>query len=618
MKHLRSIIKQLLKSSQLLSLVIQLSWKAAPLLISALLILIVLQAALPVAELQLAKIVVDRVAQELGVAGSAAPAPEGPPLVVWIIVTAVILVLGQTVQPFVTTLQMLAADRVTGYVTSELIRVANTWQGLLRFEDPSFADDLERARTRAASGGLNLMREATYGGISLLTAVYLIWALLGLHVLAPFLILLFSLPLMFTQWNYMRATGNHLYIQTPESRRLQYWRQTVLTPEPAKDVRLYDLVPLFRRRYDESFERSIGTLDRLRYRLTLRVMAASAISVVAVAAVYIYTIWTIVMDGSPVGDLVLYGGAATMLQAQVLSLGNSLGVLPSDFDFIPSIHRVLKAPPDLPTAVHTTPVPRRINQGIRFENVHFAYPGTTEPVLCGVSLSLRPAQSLALVGKNGAGKTTLVKLLLRLYDPTAGRILIDGVDIRDFNPDDLRREIGVIFQDYVRYELTAGENIGVGQVDVLGHRDVLLRAAEKAGATELLASLPEGLETVLGREFGGRELSGGEWQKLALSRAFVRECQILVLDEPTAALDVQTEYDIYTRFHDLTRDRTALLISHRFSTVRMADRIVYLDKGRVQEEGTHEELMKHGGGYSRLYKLQASHYADLSADCEDR
>ena len=617
MKPLRSIIKQLLKSSQLLSLVIQLSWKAAPLLISALLILIVIQAALPVAELQLAKIVVDRVAQELGVAGSAAPAPDGPPLVVWIIVTAVILVLGQIVQPFVTTLQMLAADRVTGYVTSELIRVANTWQGLLRFEDPGFADDLERSRTRAASGGLNLMREATYGGISLLTAAYLIWALLGLHALAPFLILLFSLPLMFTQWNYMRATGNHLYIQTPESRRLRYWRHTVLTPEPAKDVRLYDLVPLFRRRYDESFERSIGTLDRLRYRLTLRVMAASAISVVAVAAVYIYTIWTIVMDGSPVGDLVLYGGAATMLRAQVVSLSDSLGIIPREFDFIPSIHRVLKAPPDLPIAEHTTPVPRRINHGITFENVHFAYPGTKEPVLCGVSLNLRPAQSLALVGKNGAGKTTIVKLLLRLYDPTAGRILIDGVDIRDFNPDDLRREIGVIFQDYVRYELTAGENIGVGQVDVLGHRDVLLRAAAKAGATELLGSLPEGLETVLGREFGGRELSGGEWQKLALSRAFVRECQILVLDEPTAALDVQTEYDIYTRFHDLTRDRAALLISHRFSTVRMADRIVYLDKGRVQEEGTHGELMKHGRGYSQLYKLQASHYADLSADCED-
>ena len=248
-------------------------------------------------------------------------------------------------------------------------------------------------------------------------------------------------------------------------------------------------------------------------------------------------------------------------------------------------------------------------------------------MLRDVSLHLGRHESVALVGRNGAGKTTLVKLLLRLYDPTEGRILLDGVDLREFDPAVLRRQLGVIFQDFVRYELTAGENIGLGQVEALlmrrsrttpgsiraapaRHYDEarLHAAAAKAGADAVIAALPNGLATQLGRQFGGRELSGGEWQKLALARAFMRDCSLLVLDEPTAALDVQTEYEAYQRFEELTRDRTTLLISHRFSTVRMADRILYLADGRIQEAGTHADLLAHDGEYARLYRLQAAQY----------
>jgi ATP-binding cassette, subfamily B, bacterial len=218
------------------------------------------------------------------------------------------------------------------------------------------------------------------------------------------------------------------------------------------------------------------------------------------------------------------------------------------------------------------------------------------------------------VGQNGAGKTTLVKLLLRLYDVTGGRILLDGVDLRDYDLPDLRRQMGVVFQDFVRYELTAGENVAIGQIDSLLDHERVLAAAARSGADEVLAKLPQSLETPLGREFGGRELSGGEWQKLALARAFVRDAQVLVLDEPTAALDVPTEHAVYTRFHELTRGRTTLLISHRFSTVRMAGRILFLAGGSVQEEGTHNTLLARGGEYARLYQLQAARYQRADQD----
>jgi ATP-binding cassette subfamily B protein len=259
---------------------------------------------------------------------------------------------------------------------------------------------------------------------------------------------------------------------------------------------------------------------------------------------------------------------------------------------------------------HPLPAPRPIRDGIGFDDVWFAYPERAEPVLRGLSFAIRPGESLALVGHNGAGKTTVVKLLLRLYDPTEGRITLDGADLREYDLESLRRHTGVIFQDFVRYELTARENLAVGDLEALQDDQRLLAAARKAGGDGLIRSLPRGLETQLGRRFGGRDLSGGEWQKLALARAFVRDCDLLVLDEPTASLDVQTEYEVYLRFQDLTQGRMTLLISHRFSTVRMAGRILYLDGGRIAEDGTHEALMRAGGEYARLYGLQASHYLE--------
>jgi len=601
--------KQLVETVRLALLAIRMIWRANPRLMVGLLALLSAQALLAPLLLLLAKMVIDRAAHDFRLGGHGDALALTIPLSTWIALAAATLALQQLIPPVSRILQGMAGDRLTGHFSEQIIQATNAWRGIARFEDPALADDLERVRTGMDRKSLVLLLQGASATLQLLTAGGFLLILARLHPLAPLVLLIAGIPEVIFLWSNMEAIGSHLYYKAPDARRLEYDRETVLAIEPAKDVRLYRLGPFFSRRYTDLFDRTVTSLDQLRVHLALWGGAARLLAGAGGGAIYLYTVTEITRGHLPVGDLLLYGGAAMMVRGSIDRLGTVIAFWPAKFGwYLPSLQRVLEMPPDISTPRHPLPVPRPFRQGIMFDDVVFQYPGTDVPILCGVSFHLRPAESLALVGHNGAGKSTIVKLLLRFYDPTAGRILLDGRDLCEYDLEDLRHQMGAIFQDFVHYQLSARENIGLGQVDALEDTSRLMKAVAKAGAMDLIARLPHGLETRLGLEFGGREVSGGEWQKLALARAFVRDCQLLVLDEPTAALDVETEHAVYKQFSELTRGRMTLLISHRLSTVRMADRIIYVRDGRVQEEGRHEDLMELSGNYAHLYNLQAAQY----------
>jgi ATP-binding cassette subfamily B protein len=326
-------------------------------------------------------------------------------------------------------------------------------------------------------------------------------------------------------------------------------------------------------------------------------------------AAYALIVFRAVKGQMSVADLTFLGGALMGCANQLSMLFSTFSSIADQALFLTDLVDFFAVKPRIRSRVNAMPAPRPIQSGFEFRNVCFNYPGSTRLVLNNLNFRIEAGERIALVGENGQGKTTLVKLVSRLYDPTSGMILLDGVDLRDYNIEDLHKEIGVIFQDFMRYDLSARDNIGVGRIEASHDEFLLNEAARKSGADDVLSKLPNGLDQVLGRRFeGGVDLSGGEWQKFALARAYLRDSQVLILDEPTAALDAAAEADVFEQFAELTRGRTALFISHRLSTVKMADRIIVIEDGRVREQGTHKELLNNGGRYARLFEMQAANY----------
>jgi ATP-binding cassette subfamily B protein len=501
----------------------------------------------------------------------------------------------------------LLANSYTQYVSVRVMEQAARLD-LTTYENPVFYDRLERARVQATDRlamiqqmGRLLQQIVT----TLIFSLTLAWA-------SPWLVLLLAigvLPSFLGETHYAFLGYAKNFRQTPAKRQMDYLRQVAGSREGAKEVKLFGLSNFFSERF-QVLANQIYREDVALSRSKLLVGGLlGIIGTLGYYSAYIFVITKTVRGGYDIGQFTFLTTAIQQASSNLQQVFSTASGIADQALFLTDLVAFFEMKPTVFSKPNALPAPRPIKKGFEFRNVSFTYPGTQRTVLRDFTFTLAPGERVALIGENGQGKTTIVKLITRLYDPTEGQILLDGVDLRDYSVENLHREIGVIFQDFMRYEMSALDNISVGSVDKAGRMDEIESAAHKSLADTVVKKLEHGYDQILGRRFeGGVELSGGEWQKMALARAYLREAQLLILDEPTAALDARSELEVFERFAELTQGKMALLISHRFSTVRIADRIVVLSQGRLIEEGNHQTLMGTGGLYSQMFEMQAASY----------
>jgi ATP-binding cassette, subfamily B, bacterial len=485
------------------------------------------------------------------------------------------------------------------------------------FEDSASYDLLRRAQQDAATRPL-MMVNSVFGLIqTVITFASMVAVLLALSPVLALVALLSPVPAFIADTRYGWRGYNLARWASPIRRRMQYLTTLVTTDQYAKEVKLFGLGDYFLHRFRLL---SQTYYDRQRRLITARYIVGflwSSITTLAGSATYLYVALQAVVGRLSLGDLTLYTQAASSVQSSIQGILGGFSGMYEHSLYLNNLYELLATPSRITAPANPRPLPSPVRGEVEFQHVTFSYPGSEAEALRDVSFKIAPGETIAVVGRNGAGKTTLIKLLCRLYDPTEGRILLDGVDLRELDPDELRATVGAMFQDFVTYQATASENVGLGDLPDLENRAAIEAAARKGGAHELLSGLQYGYDTPLGKWFDqGANLSGGEWQKVALGRAFMRDARILVLDEPTSALDAQAEYELFERLRRLSEGRTAVYISHRFSTVRQADRILFFERGRLVEEGTHDELMALAGRYARLFTMQASAYTGEPIDVE--
>jgi ATP-binding cassette, subfamily B, bacterial len=582
--------------------VLAIVWRSGPLVVVLGLVFRLLASTLPIALLWIAKLIIDSIVPAVS---NHQPVQSG----FWWLVAAEFglaicaSVFGRTIDY----LDALLADKYTRYVSIEVIKHSAELD-LAAYEDPVFYDRLERARVQATDR-LGMIQSIGRLVQQAITAVSLSVSILLFSPWLLFLLVLSVIPGFLGETHFAFLGYATIHRQTPIRRQLDYLRVLGGSREAAKELKLFGLKKFLVKRFtslsDQIYQESVTLARR-------RLIAGAFLSMVGTVgyySVYVYIVWRTIRGALSIGELTFLSGAIMQASTNIQQIFSALASVADQALFLTDLLAFLEMRPTICSKPNALPAPRPMQRGFEFRNVSFHYPGNPRMVLDGLNFKLTPGERVALVGENGQGKTTIVKLLTRLYDPLEGQIMLDGVDLREYDLEDLYREIAVIFQDFMRYEMSARENIAVGEIDGLSHMDALEVAARKSMAVDVIKRLPHRYDQMLGRRFeGGVELSGGEWQKVALARAYLRDAQLLILDEPTAALDARSESEVFRRFAELTCGKTALFISHRFSTVRMADRVVVLQDGKISEDGSHDELASLGGRYAEMLEMQAVHY----------
>jgi len=588
-------------------------WQTSPALTLAQGALRIVRALLPVATLFVGKLIIDEVVRlvQAPAAGDHLrdwlASGELDHLMLLVGAEFALAVLSDVLGRGIALVDGMLAEKFSNETSLRLMAHAATLD-LEDFEDSELQDRLERAR-RQASGRTSLIGQLFGQAQDVLTVATFA---AGLVIYAPWLIVLLALalvPAFIGEAHFNAQVYTLNYQRTPERRELDYLRQIGASAETAKEVKIFGLNAFLIDRYRALAESFYAANKRIAWR---RAGWGSVLSTLGTAAYYVayaYIVWRTLHGDFSIGDLTFLAGSFRRLNTLLENLLAGFSQVAGQALYLDDLFSFFEIEPEILSPAEPRPFPLPIREGFVFDDVGFRYPGAERWAVRNLSFTLHAGETLALVGENGAGKTTLVKLLARLYDPDEGRILLDGHDLREYDLFALRANVGVIFQDFVRYHMSAADNIAVGRIEARGDRARIEGAARRSLADDVIRKLPKGYGQVLGKRFReGIDLSGGEWQKVAIARAYMRDAQVLILDEPTAALDARSEYEVFRRFKELSEGKTAVLISHRFSSVRMADRIAVLADGRVEAIGTHEELLGQRGRYAELFELQAAGY----------
>ena len=582
--------------------VLRMVWEAAPKVIVASVTLRVLTALLPLAVLKVTQVIID------DVYNLTAHHQKLPNYFWWLVALEFGLAsLAAILARLINYCDVVLADKYSRHISTKIMEHASKLD-LTSFEDPSFYDRMERARVQGTDR--IVLIQAT--GLLIQQLVTTVSLAAGILFFSPWILVALVacvVPAFLGETHFAFMGYSLNFRQTPAKREMEYLRVLGGSKESAKELKLFGLAPFLVGRYrklsNDLHEQTVGLAKR-------KLVVGGLLSLLGTLGYYgsyAFVIYETVAGALTIGTLYFLTGAIAGASTNIQAVFATFSTIADQALFVTDLLDFFAMKPTVASKPNALLVPRPIQQGFEFRNVSFTYPGQTRLVLSDVSFHLRRGERLALVGENGQGKTTIVKLLTRLYDPTVGQILLDGVDLREYALEDLWKETGVIFQDFMRYDMTAAENIAIGKIEERDNTFRVRAAAQKSLAEGVIRKLPKSYDQILGRRFeGGVDLSGGEWQKMALARAYLRDAQLLILDEPTAALDAKSEHEVFQRFAELTLGKMALLISHRFSTVKMADRILVLEAGQIAEQGGHEELLLRRGRYAEMFELQAASY----------